>query len=145
MFNQEPPVDHLNSLLAGELAASKTYEEARPRISDDLIRDQLAEHENSHRQRAQQLRGCIEAMGAEPVSTSGVWNSFASLLQESIAGMKDKDAVAALQDEEDLGLRMYQEALENASDKVRELLLESLLPAQEYTLDALSILKFSIQ
>lgn len=145
MLTNEPDVDKLNSFLASEMSAFKTYGQAKERILDDVIRDQLEGCELSHRQRIQHLKESIVELGAMPIEEDcPVWNSFSSLLAENVRGIKDKEAVTVLEEEEELGLKLYQMELENADGHVRELMLDKLLPAQEYTHDAISILKFSI-
>lgn len=145
MLTNEPNIDKLNSFLASEMSAFKTYGQAKERIVDDVIRDQLEGCESSHRQRIQHLKDSIVELGAMPIEADcPVWNSFANLLADNLLGIKDKEAVIALEEEEELGLKLYQMELESADGHVRELMLEKLLPAQEYTHDAISILKFSI-
>lgn len=143
MSLNEPEVEKLNTMLSTEMSASKTYEQAMQIVEDDIVREQIADCESSHKQRAEKLRECIEELGATPVEEGEVWSTVAEICSERAA--KDKDAVSALVVGEDSNLQMYKEVLETADEEVRDLLLDKLLPAQEYTHDALNILKMSMQ
>lgn len=141
----ESELDKLNDLLANEVSASKTYEQAKQIVEDDVVRDQIADCECSHKLRAEKLKTHIEELGATPIDESAILSSVADACSEISADAKDKDAVTALEAVEEGSLQKYQEALENADAEVRDLLIEQLMPAQEYTHDAVSILKISLQ
>jgi hypothetical protein len=144
MSINEPHLEKLNDLLSNEMSAFKTYEQAKELVQDDVVREQIEDCELSHKQRAQQLKNCIEDLGAAPLEAVSIWNGLA-VPPDGDEGISDKETVTALEAGEDSNLQIYQEALETVDEATREILLQQLLPAQEYTHDALSILKISLQ
>jgi len=141
---EDPKFNKWNEYLASELTASETYRQAGERVQDEIVQEQFRQCENSHRHRAEKLQGGLQDLGVEPGMQPQTWNSFASLLAEGI--FKDKDAVQLLDQEEELGLKMYQNdrAQLEEHDPLRHLLNDTLLPEQSTTHDALSILRLSL-
>lgn len=140
-INDSNSINSLNSLLSGEISAVETYRQAIDHVQDTAIRLQLEECELSHRQRVHALRERIESLGAQPVGNSGIWGAFTRLMENGAAFFGDKAAVAVLEEGEDLGLREYKERLDSLDAGSRLLIQDALLPAQEHTRDAMTILK----
>lgn len=130
-------VTALNTLLKGEIAATETYAHAIARI-DDRSQVPLQDNRECHVRRVQSLRERILASGGNPVEGSGMWGTFASLMERSAALLGRDAAIAALEEGEDLGLRDYREALPQLDDRTRAWVEQELLPAQIRTHQVLS-------
>jgi uncharacterized protein (TIGR02284 family) len=134
-------LDHLNSFLRGELAAVETYRQAIPKLSDVGKRATLQQCEQSHSGRVQMLREEIERRGGHPADSSGVWGSFAKLVQRSADTLGDKAAIAALEEGEDHGRDDYKRDLSDLDAAARQLIEQRVLPEQLRTHQAMSALK----
>jgi hypothetical protein len=122
----------LNHLLKGEIAATETYTQAITKI-DDRSQVPLQDNLECHTRRAQALRERIRASGAVPVDGSGMWGTFARLIERSAALLGRDAAIAALEEGEDHGLRDYREALAQLDSSTRAWVEQELLPAQVRT------------
>lgn len=127
----------LNTLLKGEIAAVETYTHAIAKI-DDRSQVPLQDNRDCHARRVQALRDRIIASTGVPVEGSGMWGTFASLLERSATLLGRDAAIAALEEGEDLGLREYREALTQLDLHTREWVEQELLPAQVRTHAVLS-------
>jgi len=122
-------IEALNGLLRGELAAIETYTQAISKI-DDLRMIPLQDLLDDHARQAMELRTRIIAVGGTPITDSGVWGTFARLVERSAALLSRHAAIAALEEGEDHGLRDYRAALKAVDRSTREWLEDDLLPSQ---------------
>lgn len=137
-------VDKLNEFLRGELSAVETYRQALEKISGGGTRVQLEQCRRSHEERVALLQRSITIFGGQPASTSGAWGSFAKLAEGSAKLFGEKAAIAALEEGEDHGLKLYLNDLEKLDASTLQLVRGELLPAQERTHRALSDLKHNL-
>ncbi len=114
-------VDKLNEFLRGEISAVETYRQALDKISSGGTRLQLEQCRRSHEERVALLQRSITSSGGEPASTSGAWGSFAKLAEGSAKVFGEKAAIAALEEGEDRGLKLYQNDLEKLDPSAQEL------------------------
>jgi hypothetical protein len=139
------PVDHLNSLLRGEIAAVESYRQALARVHLATTKCEIAECERSHELRVIKLKDRIRQLGGTPVHSSGAWGAFVKVVQSGADVFGDKLAVAALEEGEDLGVNDYKKALLDVDEESRDLVEKELLPAQMRTHRAMSSLKRALQ
>ncbi len=125
-------VEQINGLLRGELSALETYRQALEKVEDRTAKNVLKECHMCHSKRVDSIVEKIVALGGKPVEDSGVWGSFAKLMEGGAAAFGDKSAIAMLEEGEDKGLRDYKKLLEETNPHVREL-ASSLVSAQEGT------------
>ncbi|MFP2934462.1 ferritin-like domain-containing protein [Pyxidicoccus sp. 3LG] len=137
-------VDTLNSFLRGEISAVETYRQAIGRVSDDRLRDTLEECQHDHEHRVEELRERIRKLGGEPVESSGVWGTFAKVIQGGADMLGDKAAIQALEEGEDHGLNDYQRDSDQVHGEARRFVRMELLPAQKRTHERMSRLKKTI-
>lgn len=137
-------VDKLNEFLRGEISAVETYRQALEKITSGGTRTQLEQCRRSHEERVALLRKNIMDFGGQPASTSGAWGSFAKLAEGGAKMFGEKAAIAALEEGEDHGLKLYLNDLEKLDASTLQLVRTDLLPAQERTHRALSDLKHNL-
>jgi demethoxyubiquinone hydroxylase (CLK1/Coq7/Cat5 family) len=137
-------VQTLNGFLRGEISAVETYRQAMAKLSASPARAQLAECHQSHEQRAEKLRQQIRRLGGEPATDSGAWGAFSRLVEGGAKAFGEKAAIAALEEGEDHGLKLYRDDLGKLDASSRELVQQELLPAQERTHRSLSTLKHTM-
>lgn len=141
MTTHSDTVRKLNELLSGEIAAVETYRQAIERVDNHTIREQLRQNELSHEDRIAKLRDRIQQIGGIPSEGSGLWGSFAKFAEGSAAALGDKAAVSLLEEGEDKGLKDYQNALRSLDPISGKMVEQDLLPEQERTHHAMSIIK----
>jgi hypothetical protein len=136
----------LNKYLRGELAAVETYRQALERLASSSCATNLLENKRSHEQRVEMLRNQVVRLGGKPSDGSGGWGSFARLVEGSAKLFGEKSAVAALEEGEDHGLKLYRDQpdLEKLDLATRDFVERSLLPEQERTHRSTSALKHSL-
>ncbi|WNG35053.1 DUF2383 domain-containing protein [Archangium minus] len=134
-------VETLNSFLRGEISAVETYRQAIGHVSDDRIRSQLEDCLHDHEHRVESIRERIEKLGGTPSEGSGLWGTFAKLVQGGADILGERAAVQALEEGEDHGLADYQRDLGKTHGEARRLVRMELLPAQKRTHERLSRLK----
>lgn len=137
----ENTIDHLNSLLRGEISAVETYRQAIEKVKDAPALSTLQECHRSHVQRVEELRRHIVLLGGTPSTDSGPWGGFAKLVEGGAAAFGDKAAIAALEEGEDYGLKDYKDHLPDLDAESRALVERTFLPLQQQTHSALSALK----
>jgi uncharacterized protein (TIGR02284 family) len=140
----EKSIDTLNGFLRGEMSAVETYDQAIERLKTSEARMQLEECKRSHEQRVQRLRQHIALLGGEPSESSGPWGAFTKLFEGGAKTFGERAAIAALEEGEDHGLRLYRDDVEKLDASSRQLVEMDLLPAQERTHRSLSALKHSL-
>ena len=140
----EQTITRLNQFLRGEISAVETYQQALNRLMNAGAHQQLEECRRDHEQRVEKLRRHIMQMGGIPAAESGAWGSFAKLFEGGATTFGDKAAIAALEEGEDHGLRLYRDDLDQLDSQSRQLVEMDLLPAQRRTHQTLSALKHSL-
>ena len=134
-------VDALNGFLRGEISAVETYRQAIQKLGGGATWTQLEDCRRSHEQRVAKLRDQVERLGGEPAKDSGAWGAFARLVEGGAKTFGERAAVAALEEGEDHGLKLYRDDLEKLDTASRQLVEMDLLPAQERTHQFMSTLK----
>jgi demethoxyubiquinone hydroxylase (CLK1/Coq7/Cat5 family) len=137
-------VDALNGFLRGEISAVETYRQAIEKLGSSSTSVQLEDCRRSHEQRASILRDQVERLGGEPAEDSGAWGAFARLVEGGAKAFGEKAAVAALEEGEDHGLKLYRGDLDKLEPASRQLVERNLLPAQEQTHRFMSTLKHTL-
>jgi hypothetical protein len=137
----EKTVDALNGFLRGEISAVETYRQAIEKLGRSPTRGQLEECRRSHEQRVDMLRAQVERLGGEPAESSGAWGAFARLVEGGAKAFGESAAVAALEEGEDHGLKLYRDDLDKLDLVTRRMVEGDLLPAQERTHQFMSALK----
>jgi hypothetical protein len=133
----------LNKFLRGELSAVETYRQALERLSASTFAPELMENKRSHEQRVEMLRNQVLRLGGQCDEGSGAWGSFAKLVEGGAKLFGEKAAVAALEEGEDHGLKLYRSNsdIEKLDLATRDFVERSLLPEQERTHRTTSRLK----
>lgn len=134
-------IDTLNGFLRGELSAVETYQQAIQKLETSTTRAQLEECQRSHEQRVQRLRQHIVQLGGQPSDSSGPWGAFTRLFEGGAKAFGERAAIAALEEGEDHGLRLYRDDIDKLDASSRQLVEMDLLPAQERTHRSLSDIK----
>lgn len=137
----EQVVDSLNKLLRGELSAVETYSQALERLEGSATVTDLAEAMRSHQERAETLRQHVVRLGGKPSDGSGPWGAFAKLVEGGAKLFGEKAAIAALEEGEDHGLRLYRDEIQKMDAGMRAMVEQQLLPEQERTHRTVSTLK----
>jgi uncharacterized protein (TIGR02284 family) len=142
--DSETVIETLNKFLRGELSAVETYDQALDRLRTSSFAADLAECRRSHQERVDLLRQQVVRLGGKPSDSSGVWGGFARLVEGSAKLFGEKAALAALEEGEDHGLRLYRNELNRLDAVTRDLIERSLLPAQQRSHQVMSTLKNSV-
>ena len=137
----ETEVQTLNSFLRGEISAVETYRQALDHVKAEHLRSELEQMERDHEARVASLREHIEKLGGRPAEGSGVWGTFAKVMQAGADVVGEKAAIAALEEGEDHGLADYKRDVDQLHGEQRRYAKMELLPAQQRTHDRLSKLK----
>jgi bacterioferritin (cytochrome b1) len=137
----EKVIDALNKFLRGELSAVETYEQAIERLRSSTFAAELSECQRSHQERVELLRQQVLQLGGEPSKSSGVWGGFAKTVEGGAKVFGEKAAVAALEEGEDHGLRLYRNELDSLDLGTRDVVDRILLPEQERTHRTMSTIK----
>src|SRR5690348_10565446 len=104
-------VDALNELLRGEISAVETYRQAIDKLGGSPTVGQLEDCKRSHEQRIPKLREQVTNLGGQPAKDSGAWGAFARLFEGGAKAFGERAAVAALEEGEDHGLKLYRDDL----------------------------------
>ncbi len=132
-------VEQLNSFLRGEMSAVETYRQAIEKLQSGtgpgvaLLNQLMA----SHATRVQQLKSEVLRFGGTPADGSGVWGTFATLVQGAADLFGEKSAIAALEEGEDHGLKDYRDGLAKLDTQTRQWVESNLFPEQKKTHNAL--------
>ena len=137
-------VDALNGFLRGEISAVETYRQAIEKLGASATQLQLEDCRRSHEQRAAKLRKQVARLGGEPAKDSGAWGGFARLVEGGAKAFGERAAVAALEEGEDHGLKLYRNDLDKLDAPSRQFVESDLLPAQERTHQFMSTLKHTL-
>jgi len=123
----------LDECLQGELSAVETYELALKSVNHVGLHHTLQEILASHARRTELLTEKIKRVGSEPPKSSGIWGTFAKVVQAGADLLGERAAIAALEEGEDRGLKLYTEGLDTCNSKTRTFIQTSLLPEQQRT------------
>lgn len=124
--------NEFNTLLGGEISAVETYDLAiTKRKFDSQTLESLNACRASHADRVAKLTKCAAETGGSASTTSGVWGTFAALVQDSASS--SHDALALLEECEAERLMQYETQKEIAPAIVKEVIVTDLLPAQHET------------
>jgi uncharacterized protein (TIGR02284 family) len=135
-------IEQLNSFLRGERSAVETYNQAIEKLDDDpAMQQRLQSLRDSHSDRVRELSARIRTLGGKPDETSGAWGSFAKLVEGGAKLFGKSAAVAALEEGEDHGKRLYQDNLNELSADTKSFITSRVMPEQRRTHDTLSALK----
>ncbi len=115
MALNETPVDTLNRLLRGELAATETYQQALAKLGDDPAAAEVRQIHVDHRTAANELRQHVHQLGGKPDQGSGAWGAFAKAVEGAAKLFGDKSALKALKEGEEHGVKDYEDALADGS------------------------------
>jgi len=137
-------VDTLNEFLRGEISAVETYRQALEKLSGSPYRTQLEERHRSHQLRVTKLHEQVRRAGGQPSQGSGAWGAFAKLVEGGAKVFGEAAAIAALEEGEDRGLKLYRGDLSNLDPASRQFVQTELLAPQEQTHRAMSTLKKTI-
>jgi uncharacterized protein (TIGR02284 family) len=134
-------VETLNSFLRGEISAVETYRQAIGHVADERIRSQLEDCLHDHEHRVEAIRERVEKLGGKPAEGSGLWGTFAKLVQGGADLLGEKTAIQALEEGEDHGLADYQRDMDKTHGEARRFVRMELLPSQKRTHERMSRLK----
>jgi uncharacterized protein (TIGR02284 family) len=135
-------IEKLNSFLRGERSAVETYNQAIEKFDDDpAILRSLQPLRDSHSVRVQELAARIRALGGKPDETSGAWGGFAKLVEGGAKLFGKSAAIAALEEGEDHGKRLYQDDVDELSPELQTFMRSQIMPEQRRTHDTLAALK----
>jgi hypothetical protein len=137
-------VEALNGFLRGEISAVETYRQAIEKLSGSSTRGQLEDCQRSHELRVSKLREQVARLGGEPAKSSGLWGGFARLVEGGAKALGERAAVAALEEGEDHGLKLYRGDLDKLDMTARQFVETDLLPAQQQTHQFMSTLKHTL-
>ncbi len=141
---QTNSIDTLNELLRGEISAVETYRQALSKLTASPARSQLEDCERSHQLRVEKLRDQVVRLGGKPDEKSGAWGAFARLVEGGAKTFGEKAAIAALEEGEDHGLKLYRGDIDKLDPASRALIEQDVLPAQEATHRSMSTLKHTM-
>jgi uncharacterized protein (TIGR02284 family) len=135
-------IEKLNSFLRGERSAVETYNQAIEKLDDDPhLQQRLRSLCESHSARVGILSSRIRALGGKPDETSGAWGSFAKLVEGGAKLFGKSAAIAALEEGEDHGKRLYADNMDELSVDSKEFMRTQIMPEQRRTHDTLSAIK----
>jgi hypothetical protein len=137
-------VDTLNELLRGEISAVETYRQAMEKLANSPLSAELEACRRSHELRVQKLREQVVRLGGRPDDSSGAWGAFAKLVAGGANIFGEKAAIAALEEGEDRGLRLYKGDIGKLDPASRSFVEADMLPEQERTHQSLSTLKHAM-
>lgn len=139
--SQNQAVDVLNSFLRGEISAVETYRQALEKVERPQVRTQLQNCMQSHAQRVTALSDQILTLGGSPATGSGVWGSFAKIVEGGAKAFGESAAIAALEEGEDHGRNDYRRDLDKLDARTKQFIQASIMPEQQRTHDTMSTLK----
>ena len=124
--------EKLNELLAGEISAIETYEQALHKVGDEEEAKEIRRIRSEHVAAADSLRAQIEQLGSTPTTSSGPWGSWAKTVTGTAKLFGDTAAVKALKEGEEHGRKQYEDAIgaPHLPPGSKKLIHEVLLPQQ---------------
>ncbi len=129
----ERDVKQLNAFLREELSAVETYSQCIKSVVDPSVVAQLSSLQESHRRRVDLLAARIRSLGGAPSSSSGVWGSFAKMLEGGATMLGQSAAVSALEEGEEYRRHEYHRDIARLSSTEGDFVKHQILPEQERT------------
>lgn len=106
-------IDRLNKLLMLDHDAVEAYQQAIDRMGSATCRNKLSEFQNDHRRHIDGLKKCITQFGGTPKDRTDVKGFFIKGMTSLQSMMGDEMALKAMQTNEKLTNRTYQDALDD--------------------------------
>lgn len=138
-------VKQLQSFCRGEMSAVESYTSA---LLSDVVKPfapTLRACRQSHRERVRILTRAIANLDGKVPETSGVWGTLTEAIEGTAAALGTSQALQALKEGEEHGLRDYLADLEKLSPDARSLIERRVLPAQRETTRVITQLQQSLQ
>jgi len=133
-------VDWLNALLCDELAAVETYMEALAERRSPFFGVELWKCKRSHEVRVRVLQAKIASLGGRPTTAWGLKEIVERMVDLSATEFDDEMVISALAAGEDQLLQGYHARIPRLDREARSFVERNLLPAEEYTHEALRAL-----
>lgn len=132
----------IDSLLIDELTATETYSQVLKKLREEVSlgdSESLVPIYEAHKAAVSNLQTLIQELGGTPTKNSGVWGSWANLVQAGANAFGRHAALKVLQQGEKSGLGDYEKALldRKLGSNIRTLILLNLVPAQRNHIDTL--------
>jgi uncharacterized protein (TIGR02284 family) len=145
-MNDDKNIRQLNSFLRGELSAVETYNQAIDKLRDEdaVVTEELRFCRDSHQHRVDEIAQEVRRLGGEPSRDSGVWGSFAKLVEGGAKLFGKKAAISALEEGEDHGRNDYERDLNDLSPGCREFVQQKIIPEQMKTHATMSKLEHRV-
>jgi uncharacterized protein (TIGR02284 family) len=129
-------IDTLNNFLKDELSAMETYQQVQAKLSEDAELGEskdLAPIYEDHKAAVSSLQTLVSELGGTPSEDSGVWGTWAQIVQGGANLLGKEAALQSLHSGEKSGADAYVEALEKTElpEEIRSLIETKLLPAQQ--------------
>lgn len=129
MATEVQGLDTLKSLHRGEISATETYGQAIDRLEKDPAVNELTTIRNEHREFANELRQHVHQLGEKPDQDSGVWGTWAKLVEGTATMLGKAATLKALKEGEEHGLNSYQDALkEDIPTVCKDAIRNTLIP-----------------
>lgn len=133
-------IELLNTFLRGEISAVETHKMAIEKLSKASFIATLRDNLGAHEARVKLLSDEIVKHGGTPATGSGIWGTFAKLMEGGAALFGEKAAISVLEDGEDKGRDAYKDGLEDTTPPVRDF-IQALYAKQMKSHDVMSKLK----
>lgn len=130
----------LSALLAGEISAVESYQQAIQKVKDTELISTLEQCRNSHAVRIMMLRECLQNLGVIPSESAGVWGWFAQLVEGGATIVSDQAAIATLTAGEYFGLDQYRKTMNSVDPESWKIIQKEVIPRQEQTYAVISAL-----
>lgn len=139
-------VEHISQLIRGEISAIETYVQALEKVDEPRASDTLQVLKRNHIDATNTLRREVQELHAAPPTDSGPWGTFAKAVEGAATLLGDGPALRALREGEELGVRLYEKALEDGRlpGESRRVIREKLLPRQKTHVEAIRQLAMSL-
>jgi len=124
-------LDRLKYLLQDELTAVETYEKALTSIKSDALKSSLGDLKKVHEERLKTLSAMVKDMGGEVPTKSGLWGTFAKLVEGGAALLGDKAIVGALEECEVKSLADYKSDIEVFDEALHKIMFYDFMPSQQ--------------
>ena len=138
-------LDRLKYLLQDEMSAVETYTTALAKVKNETALSTLAELKKVHEERKSALTAIVKDMGGEPPTSSGLWGSFAKLVEGGAAILGEKAIVSALEEHEVKSLGDYKSDIEVFDENLHKLMFNELMPSQQDCWEKISKLHQSMK
>jgi uncharacterized protein (TIGR02284 family) len=114
VMDQNQMLDRLNELIALDHDAVGAYEAAIERIDVELLRSRLREFQDDHKRHIQELSGVVRGLGGKPREKPDVKGFMLKGFTAITSMMGNEAALKAMQGNEKLTNRTYEQALKES-------------------------------